>query len=97
MRFPKATQGVETFLFVILSSLVLKVFHSAQKRRTQVWRVALMVAQKAKNLSLVRIGALPTLGLFLSTKQRAPGPRLTLARAPRTVYVKAMSGCDPSV
>lgn len=51
---------------------------------------------ESKNLSLVRIGALPALGLFLSTKQRAPGPRLTLARVPRTVYIKAMSGCDPS-
>lgn len=79
MRFPKATQGVETFLFVILLFLVLSVFHSAQTRRAQVWRVALTVAQKAKNMSLVRASTLSTLGLFLSTKQRAPGPRLTLA------------------
>lgn len=79
MWFPKATQGVETFLFVISPSLVLSVFHSAQKQRAQVWRVALTVAQKAKNMSLVRASTLPTLGLFLSTKQRAPGPRLTLA------------------
>lgn len=79
MRFPKATQGVETFLFVILLFLVLSVFHSAQMRRAQVWRVALTVAQKAKNMSLVRASTLSTLGLFLSTKQRAPGPRLTLA------------------
>lgn len=79
MRFPKATHGVETFLFVILLFLVLSVFHSAQTRRAQVWRVALTVAQKAKSMSLVRASTLPTLGLFLSIKQRAPGPRLTLA------------------
>lgn len=89
MQFPKATQGMETFLFMISPSLVLRVFHSAQKQRAQVWRVALTVAQKAKNMSLVRASTVPTLGLFLSMKWRAPG----LGTMP---YVKAMTGCDPS-